>query len=330
MKEEILFDYIDGRLGKKERKEVLQWIRSSKENSERFAEIKASRVFDTLPDRTLERRDGHRVRTLVIRVAAALLLPVAALGLWGFLSQQKQLKAYSESQENILRREGQTPGIIEYRVNTGVKGKVVLPDSSVVWLNSATTLLCPSVFDSDKREITLIGEGYFDVRPNPDWPMYIKTAKGFTAKITGTTFNLSAYDNDEELKLTLISGNVTLLEDTSLQEIAIKPMDEIKLKETGNASGSGPRFSGEKRPANVYNNTAWKDGILVFDNTPMPEVIKKIERWYGVSIETGDPKIEKYHFTANFSSESLDRVLELIKISSFINYRIEGAHVSLY
>ena len=62
----------------------------------------------------------------------------------------------------------------------------------------------------------------------------------------------------------------------------------------------------------------------------MDEVIKKIERWYGVSINSLNPKIKDYRFTANFSSESLDRVMELLKISSFINYKIEGKNVTLF
>ena len=330
MNDNLLYDYIDGKLGKRERKEVLKWIHSSKENARLYAEIKASHVFSTMPDITIEKKGKNGFRTVVTRIAAALLLPVAALGLWAYASQQKDLKAYSEFYEGVIRRNGQNPGMVEYKVNTGVKGKVMLPDSSVVWLNSATTLICPTVFDSDKREVTLIGEGYFDVRSNPEWPMYIKTAKGFTAKITGTTFNLSAYDNDEELKLTLISGHVTLLEDTSHQEIEVKPLDEIKLREAPSSNSSRPRFSGERRTANIYNNTAWKDGVLIFDDTPMDEVIKKIERWYGVSINSLNPKIKDYRFTANFSSESLDRVMELLKISSFINYKIEGKNVTLF
>ena len=158
MNEDFLYDYIDGKLGKKDRKKVLQWIHSSKENARLFAEIKASHVFGTMPDKTLTEKGKARVYTIVTRIAAALLLPVAALGLWAYISQHKDLKAYAEFYDGVISKEGQKPGMVEYKVNTGVKGKVMLPDSSTVWLNSATTLICPTVFDSDKREVTLIGE----------------------------------------------------------------------------------------------------------------------------------------------------------------------------
>ncbi len=331
MTEEFLHNYIDGKLGKKDRKEVVKWIHSSKENADRYAEIKADYVFATMPDITLKSRERRRrdFTLALTRIAAALLLPVAALAAWSFVTQEKRLDTYATLYENLKGRSIDATGMMEYTVNSGVKGKVVLPDSTVVWLNSATTLSCPSVFDPEKREVTLVGEAFFDVRTNPDWPMYIKTTKGFTAKVTGTKFNLSAYNNDEELKLTLLEGKVSLLEDVTHQEIEVAPMDEIKLKETGTVNGT-PKYSGVKQAANVYNNTAWKDGFLVFDDTPMTEVIRKMERWYGVSIDIKDPKIEAYHFTANFSSESLDRVLELIKSSSFVDYTIDGKMVTLY
>ena len=96
-------------------------------------------------------------------------------------------------------------------VNTGLKGMVVLPDGSRVWLNSSSSLQCPERFDRDKRLITLDGEGYFEVAHNKKWPMYVKTSKGYTVKVTGTSFNLSSYSDDDRLVVTLISGEITML-----------------------------------------------------------------------------------------------------------------------
>ena len=79
----------------------------------------------------------------------------------------------------------------------------------------------------------------------------------------------------------------------------------------------------------IYNSIAWKEGLLIFDNTLMSEVVKRLERWYGVQIEVENKELLAYRFTATFKSESLDRVLNVLKISSDIDYQINDTLVRL-
>ena len=77
------------------------------------------------------------------------------------------------------------------------------------------------------------------------------------------------------------------------------------------------------------SSIAWKEGLLIFDNTLMSEVVKRLERWYGVQIEVENKELLAYRFTATFKSESLDRVLNVLKISSDIDYQINDTLVRL-
>ena len=93
---------------------------------------------------------------------------------------------------------------------------------------------------------------------------------------------------------------------------------------------SGRKVQPLKKSVDVQPAIVWKDGILLFENARMDGVVKKLERWYGVSITVLDPAILSMQFTASFESESLSQVLQLLKITSKIDYRIKGRDVTLF
>ncbi len=348
MNDKILKEYIEGGLEERERKAVLEWINSSDENFERFARLKSDLAFDDMPDKVMSEaefeqrllsndlfseKSGNAKKIsfikILTRAAAILLLPVLVAGTYLFISQSRQITEYKHlvSQAGIIPN--QIGSEIEYKVTTGVKGVAVLPDSSVVWLNSATTLRCPSSFGLDSREVFLSGEAFFEVKGNPEWPMYIRTNKGITAKVTGTSFNISSYDNDDEMVFTLVTGKVTLIEDKTKREVEAVPNEKVIMRDNKSRLADN-KVSGVKKAADVYVETAWKEGVLLFDDTQMTEVIKKLERWYGVTINVTDDTILNYHITASFKSESITQVLELFKISSNIGYEISDNSVSIF
>lgn len=307
----LLLKFVAGDATEQERGAVLDWIEVSDSNREEYITLKNSFVHNQLL--SFSKREK---RTMLIRNSikyAALVLLLVALSGAGFL-------VFNAYKQPLVHE--QTMASFKYIVNTGVKGVVDLPDGSKVWLNSSSYIICPQRFSDHAREIELEGEGYFEVVPDKEWPMHIKTSKDYTVKVTGTTFNLSSYSNDDKLIVTLISGEVSLINNKNKREKEIKmtPNQElIILSERSKLLDN----------ANTVKSTAWKDGLLLFDNTPMSEVIKKMERWYGVSIVVEDPKIYDYRFTAKFKSESVSQVLEILKISSNIKFKIEDTKVTL-
>lgn len=355
----ILGKFIRGEATSKEREEVIKWAESSQSNMDLFSKMKAEYIFANLPnksaspevlktiseaisqnrpasDKASDKTSATRPDTgslkvtvrhnrglfdIITKAAAILLLPVSisAAILWFGNSRTKRIADTSA----IHRVPTQTQMQLSYHVNPGVKGFVLLPDSSEVWLNSGSRLDCPPQFDSAFRMVEVSGEAYFKVRSDHEWPLYVKTSKGITVEVTGTEFNLSSYENDSDFRFTLVSGNVTLIRESTRQIIAVSPLEEIIIPDN-------TRLTGTRASADLKLNTSWKEGYLVFGDTPMNEVIKKMERWYGVNITVKDQQLLEYNFTANFQSESITQVLELLKITSNIGYIINEKNVTLF
>lgn len=332
MDKERIIKHLRGLNSASEKEELLNWVNQNEENAALFNSIRSEFVFDNLPYRMIDRqtqsevmrrvKDNHPFRGRILRAAAVVLISLMSIAVYELVNKKEESPSLSTvTSVKIIPEQRQITTL--YKVNPGVKGLVNLPDGSSVWLNSNSTLEVPDKFDSLARVVELNGEGYFYVESNSEWPMFVKTKKGITVKVTGTEFNLLSYDNDSELKFTLLSGQASLIRESTKEEISVKVMEEIVIP--GN-----PKVAGKRGAARVKLNTGWKDGLLVFEDTPMTDVIKKMERWYGVSFTVSDRNIYSYCFTATFTSESVTQVLELLKITSNIGYSIKNKNVTLH
>jgi ferric-dicitrate binding protein FerR (iron transport regulator) len=285
---------------------------------------KIERVFSGFPNtdasddamRAFRQRYRRWNFAKMFRYAAAILIfPMAGLLAYQYFSNAKTTLPTTTLADH--------PGaIMEYTVNPGVKGRITLPDGSEVWLNSNSTLKTPAEFRDDIRVVELCGEAFFDVCSDEKRPMYVRTNKNITVKVTGTKFNVSTYANNNSFSLHLISGKVQLINENNSKTFDMQPHQEIIV------SDANPQFRLKKDP-DEHVNTAWKDGYLVFDATPLSEVFRKMERWYGINMEVKSSDILKEKFTAEFKSENLTQVLDFLKFSCGITYLITDEKVIL-
>lgn len=341
MDEEILIRYGEGTLSEAERAAVVSWLESDLAHFEQYAALQLADTFRGLDQAPLTEKEAAsrlaapvwppaaaRKRAfpwwlnLISRVAALLLLPLAVAALLVISRQNDRIEHLTAASQLAVVAPIQQDASWLYTVNPGVKGDITLPDGSRVRLNSASTLRCPDRFAAESRVVELSGEGFFDVVGNPDWPLYVKTPKGVTVKVTGTKFNISAYADDTSMKLTLVEGNVTLIHEATDRHYVVRPNEELVFM-------GGAKTGPLKKTVDVQPAIVWKDGILHFENTRMDEVVRRLERWYGVAISVQDPTILEMSFTASFESESISQVLQLLKITSQIDYRISGRSVTL-
>lgn len=259
---------------------------------------------------------GHRVRnsvlSLVTRVAAILFIPLAVWFAASVITRARQTREpVSFADSEVVRT---------YEVNPGVRGSIVLPDGTEVTLNSGSSLKYSDDFGNGKRLVSLEGEGFFNVAKDKSSPFFITTSSDVTIKVTGTSFNVSCYQ-DEPFSLVLYEGSVELLRDDS-KSIVISPNEEVVIR--GDVSSVSPA------PVKVMDRTvAWMDGILVFDNASMREVLQKLERWYGVHFIVTDDKVYENIITAQFKSEPLSDVLELVRLTSSVDYSVDGSEITL-
>jgi len=199
----------------------------------------------------------------------------------------------------------------------GSRIKIDLPDGSTAWLNHGTILEYPQRFGERSRELFITGEAYFNVKEDKRHPFILKTSD-IDIYVTGTRFNVMAYEDDPEIVVTLEEGKVDLYfssRDQSSGKIAcIEPGERVVIERD---SKEISKSSGE---TDIY--TAWKDGLLIFRDDPMDVIVKRLERWYNVEIEFADEELAGYRFTATFSDETLRQVLHLLSVAVPMEYTI--------
>jgi len=201
-------------------------------------------------------------------------------------------------------------------MNWGQMGKLVLSDGTHVWLNAGTTFEYPSSFNSAKRIVKLNGEAQFKVTENKRKPFEVKTKSGII-RVYGTTFNISSYEDDSDMSVTLIEGKVTI-EDLNGKKLAVlNPSDQFKInKQTG-------KVLLKKVDTKFYSS--WIDGKIFLNNTKFSDVVKLLERWYNVDIKiSGLDDIKDIKISGTISKDkSLDSILKIIGGMCGTTYRIK-------
>ena len=196
----------------------------------------------------------------------------------------------------------------------GKRMQLALSDGSVVWLNSGSVLEFPTQFSGNKREIYLnSGEIYVEVVPDKKKSFYVHTTN-FDVKVHGTKFNLSSYSN-LPTSVVLVEGLVSLKSE-NVKEQFLSPSEKAVYADNS-------AFSVTKVDTEKY--TSWKDGYLVFDKTPMTEVLSQIERYYNLSFNYyRDINLQKRTCTGKiYLSDDLDNVMITIGLLTSAKYKRE-------
>lgn len=167
----------------------------------------------------------------------------------------------------------------------GGQYQLTLPDGTRVWLNAASSLVYPEAFGDDIREVTLEGEGYFEVMKDRNRPFVVNTARQ-RVSVLGTSFNINAYDNENITKTTLLTGSVRI----AAMDGGVMRGDERTLKpnEQGIIANHGNEIAINEIDA--LTAVAWKDGLFNFHGLRIDEAMKQIERWYDIRVTYNGPK----------------------------------------
>ena len=312
---DFLLAYLQGEANEEQKQLAIEWLKSP-ENNKVFqqlnkidsltADLNLLRKFDLQEGKQQVRRK-YRVKKVVPisvwmqRIAALLFIPVLLGGIWYYL------------QENKLRKELNVLMVTQEIVTQpGTKTHLFLPDSTEVWLNASSSLKFPSVFVGNERRINLDGEAIFKVFKNKKKPFIVGTSS-MEVEAVGTVFNVSAYSGDLKFSTTLAEGKVKITDKLQPKEIMyIEPGSQL------NYNTQEKTYKAEN--VHVQDVIAWRDGVLIFNETPFYEVAAKLGRWFNADIKINDPSITNYRFTGTFTSESLDQVMELLTLSTPIAY----------
>ena len=208
------------------------------------------------------------------------------------------------------------------RATSGERTVVTLSDGSRVWLNQRSQLRYPAQFGGRAdREVYLEGEAYFEVARNPRQPFLIRARQSVT-RVLGTSFNVRAYDSDSVIIVSVNSGKVVFQSaEAAGEQVVLLPQQEAALLET-----SG-RIT--KRLIRDENYRSWQTGRITFRDTPLPAVVQTLNRCYGAKITIVAPALARCKLTADFDNQSMNEVLEVIRLTLNIRYDRRGNQIRL-
>ncbi len=266
---------------------------------EEIKKVDVESAFKKVNSRIKTQSQTTQIITIITRFAAVLTLPLLAFTVWSLFFQEKQTEL---AQNEITWHEIQSPA--------GMRSHVVLPDGTDLWLNAESRIKYSIPFSRENRQVELSGEAFLKVVKNKNVPFIVRAGTA-TVKVLGTQFNVKAYPEDEQLEVALAEGSVEFTGTTADGKKAaatLVPNDYLAM----NIATGKVRLENK----NLSKHISWVKNTIIFDETPMPEVAKTLERWYGVKVVIADAEINKYRFTTTFENESLFRVLELLELSS--------------
>lgn len=313
----IIIHYLNGTATLEEKRTLLTWLKYSTENQKEFLEIKAlwqgenvvlsEKRMDVALEkfrkriyRSLEEKKELNNKKFIhfLRIAAMFLL---AFGL-NYLLFMKVGKP--EQNTEIINR--------LITAENG-KGRFLLPDSTVVWLNQNSTLEYPEKFKSDSRRVQLKGEAYFQVQKNPD-KEFLVNADDIWVKVTGTSFVVQNYENRKAVETILVDGSVSV-GNTNIQSIDLSPNQRISFEKQSN--------SFQVDSVNALNYIGWINRRLEFDRTNLSDALIQMGEWYGIDIVYTQIQKKQPRLTFMIRDESIEEILKAMQMVTSFHYKWE-------
>jgi transmembrane sensor len=240
-----------------------------------------------------------RYINIYAKVAAVLFIPILITS--GLIYSHRVRKI-----ESIIHEKATS----EIYAPLGSRVSFTLPDGTVGMLNSGSSLSYTLPF-TNNRKVDLKGEAWFEVYHDAKNPFEISTGKS-TVKVLGTSFNISAYPEENYVEVVLKEGKVEFKDNLSNDTFEIHQSERLIFKDG--------RVTKENTDPEKYN--CWTSGMLVFKGDPMLEVVRRIERWYNVQIVLADSELENYSFRATFLDDSVEDVMKFLSMTTPIKYKI--------
>ena len=207
----------------------------------------------------------------------------------------------------------------EVHMKNGEHKRIILPDGTSVTLNAGSYLRYPREFITDVRRIEMNGEAFFEVTRDEEKPFLIHT-KDADVKVLGTSFNVKAFDMDEQLTVSVQTGKVQV--DLPEAMMRLLPDEQFVMDKT--------KGEFQKRNEDARLSTVWIKGGLYFNRTPIRTVVNELVRMYNRTIEFAPGAEYDDYIYGEHDNKSLEAVLKSIQYSTDIKYRIENDKIVLY
>ncbi len=253
----------------------------------KFAERKASRLSGFLK--------------WSVRLAGIIILPLAIFwGVKGYVNNSSGKETW-----------------VEIKAPAWTRAQFSLPDGTTGWLNSNSSIKYSGNFNSD-RKVTLNGEAFFDVSSNKRRPFMVNTNE-VNVKVLGTRFNIASYDNENNVEVVLEEGKLVFNDKEMNKSYTMSPNDLVIFDKTLKGIST--------EVVEPIKYVSWTEGKLVFRNDPIDVIARRLERWYNIDVEVNGNLVDDIRLRATFCDEGLEEVLDILKRSLPIGYKIEDPNL---
>lgn len=291
MEKELLYKYFSGETTPAEEQKIMDWAEASPENYRFY--LRERKWWDAVlvnvpsPEENTEyKKNTRKVNRWKLTAVAASVALLFALSYPIFKSGVQEDKWQS------------------VWVPPGQRAQVVLDDGTTVWLNSQSTFRFPSSFNSDTRKVWLKGEGFFDVEKDEEKPFIVQTSR-YDITVTGTSFNVFAYENGSTFETSLLDGSVRISSENN-HHSAINLIKNEKVTE----------IEGRlvKRQIDNFDHFRWRDGLICIDDEPFEVMMEKFSLYFDILIKIENPALLEYHPTGKFRhSDGINHALKVLQ-----------------
>lgn len=261
---------------------------------------------------------GGNKAVLTLHDGSTIILDSAANG---ELAQQGNAKVQKTNNGQLAYDiVSEKPTEVLYNTLTTPRGglyQLSLPDGSKVWLNAISSIRYPTSFIGNERKVEVTGEAYFEVAKDAA-KKFLVTVNGITTEVLGTHFNVNAYSDESDMKITLLEGSVSV--SSSMASSILSPGQQAQISQDKNID--------VKTGVDTEEVLAWKNGLFQFNSLPVESIMRQISRWYDVDVEF-ESKSGKRYFSGLVSRNS--NVSEVLKImeQAGIKFKIEGKKITV-
>lgn len=217
----------------------------------------------------------------------------------------------SEAPEEVLRYN-------ELKVPRGGEFSITLSDGTVVYVNSETSLHYPVTFGGNERKVSLSGEAFFDVKQDTT-PFRIELDHGTVIEVLGTSFNIRAYRDESFQAATLVEGKVKI----------ISPLDSVELA-PGEQALLSPEGEIVRENVDTYLYTAWKEGMFVFEEQRMEDIMNNLSRWYDINLSWQHASLKEIVFSGKMLRyDDFSKIIRMLEMTGEIKFSIQENNITI-
>lgn len=281
--------------------QIRQWVNADKANRDAFYHERA--LFDALQLNTVQRENHIRKQSVPLwKWIGSAAAAVIAL----FLLYNIQVFTHRNIEPEMAFN--------TIKVPAGQRVEVTLSDGTHLWLNARSEFSYPVSFNGDKREVHLKGEAFFDVAKDKDKKFIVNTGR-CEVEVLGTQFNVEAY-NENDFSTALIRGSVKVTDKS-------QPDESVVLEPNNAVSFNNGKLT--VTPITDFNPYSWKEGLITFKDINFKDLMKKLEKNYGICIVVDNHTLDNYACSGKFRiSDGIEQVLRALQQDAHFTFEREN------